>query len=85
VVRPPTVAIMSDPPGEVVVSPPPAVLQTLLPVRAVADVLGVSTRTVFRLAGLAPGHPDRLPAVRIGARVVFRPDDIREFVEAHRG
>ncbi len=61
------------------------VIEPLLRAREVATILGVSARSVFRLAGLTPGHPDRLPAIRIGARVLFHPEDVASYVEAHRG
>lgn len=59
-------------------------LPGLLHAREAAKILGISARSIFRLAGLAPGDRDRLPAVRIGARVLFRPADIHAYIEAHR-
>ena len=56
----------------------------LLQAREAAQILGISARSIFRLARLAPGDRDRLPAVRIGARVLFRPVDIHAYIEAHR-
>ncbi len=58
-------------------------LERLLGAREAAEILGLSLRTVFRLARLAREDPDRLPAVRIGARVLFRPEDIQTYIAEH--
>jgi hypothetical protein len=58
-------------------------LAPLLQAREAAQILGISTRSIFRLTRLAPGDPDRLPKVRIGARVLFRPADLGRYVQEH--
>ena len=50
-------------------------MKKLLSVREVADVLSVSTKTIYRLAS----H-DQLPYVRIGKAIRFDIDRIEAFV-----
>ncbi len=59
-------------------------VEPLLHARDVARILGISSRSVFRLAALPSGHPDRLPMVRIGSRVLFQPADIAAYILRHR-
>jgi excisionase family DNA binding protein len=54
-------------------------LEPLLSVAEVAELLGVSGRQVYNL--LARGE---LPAVRVGARIRFRPEDSRRQLESAR-
>jgi predicted site-specific integrase-resolvase len=53
-------------------------LQSLIPPNQAAQILGVSPGTlqVWRTTGRW-----RLPFVKVGGRVMYRPDDIQEFVE----
>lgn len=51
----------------------------LLTAAEVAELLRVSKNTVYRLA-----RSNRLPWVRIGESVRFRPDDVEGFVERNR-
>lgn len=44
-----------------------------------ADYLGISNRTVWGLA-----NSGKLPTVRIGSRVLFRPADLDAFVDQNR-
>ncbi len=58
-------------------------LERLLGVQEAAELLGISARTVFRLASLPRNHADRLRTVRIGNRVLFRPADLERYVQGH--
>lgn len=49
----------------------------LMRARDVADVLGLPVTTVY-----AHARDGRLPAIRIGRRVRFEPDAIRDFIES---
>ena len=54
-------------------------LEPLLSIRDVARVLGISSRTVLRLAAAGDLEP-----VRIGRRTLFVAADIRSFLERQR-
>ena len=54
-------------------------LEPLLDVRAAAGFLGVSRRQVYLLL-----ERHELPAVRVGQRIRFVPDDLRAYLERHR-
>ena len=49
-----------------------------------ARVLGVSESKVRLLARLETSHPDFLPHVRIGARLIFDEVDVRAYQDRHR-
>ena len=50
----------------------------LLSIRDAAEVLGVSTRTVWTLA-----HHRGLPHVRVGRRILFPVEGLRHWVASH--
>lgn len=52
----------------------------LISVAEAAKELGVSARTVYTLA--APGGP--IPCHRIGARILFSPDDLQQYLQSCR-
>lgn len=54
-------------------------LEPLLSIRDVARVLGVSSRTVLRLAAAGDLDP-----VKIGRRTLFEAGSVREFLERQR-
>ena len=54
-------------------------LEPLLDVAAAADYLGVSRRQVYLLL-----ERRELPVVRVGHRIRFIPDELREYVERNR-
>lgn len=57
----------------------PGLGEPLLSARQVAEYLGVSVATVYRLAAA----PDGLPVVELGDRARrFRPEDVRRYVES---
>jgi excisionase family DNA binding protein len=58
----------------------PRVGEKLLTVKDVADMLGVSTLWVYEHA--RGKHRPKLPCVRMGHCVRFRPSSIEEFVRA---
>ena len=61
--------------------PPPEVSQTrLMQLREAAVTLGVSAVTVRRRV-----RDGSLSHIRIMNRLYFRPNELHEFVEAHRG
>lgn len=53
--------------------------EPLLTVRELAELLGISTRSVHRL--LSAGE---LTAVRVGQRLRFDPSDVRVYLDRHR-
>jgi excisionase family DNA binding protein len=57
----------------------PPELERLLDVRETAGVLHVSLNGVKRLI-----YAGELPVVRVGWRVLIKPEDLREFIEARR-
>lgn len=55
-------------------------LETLLDSRAVAAILGVTTRTLRNIV-----RRGGLPVVRVGGSVRFDPQDIRDYIERSKG
>ena len=55
-------------------------LEALLTTREVADLLGVSTRTIFNLTVPRGG----LPRIKINRIVRYPRSDVLEYLEAHR-
>jgi excisionase family DNA binding protein len=53
--------------------------EPLFDVAAVSRTLGVSRRQVYRLI-----EQGELPAVRVGARLRFIPEELRSYLERHR-
>jgi excisionase family DNA binding protein len=58
---------------------PPVQMGPLLTAKEVAGILRCSTVHVYGLA-----KRGELPSVRYGSRVVFHPDDLKEFIGKHR-
>jgi predicted DNA-binding transcriptional regulator AlpA len=60
---------------------------TLLTVKELASMLGVSERTCWRLAAMAEAGQGNFPApVRIGSRVIrWRPADVEKYLMALSG
>jgi excisionase family DNA binding protein len=54
-------------------------MENLLDVHQVAELLSVSRWTVERWKALR-----LIPFVRLGRRTLFDPEDLREFIQAHR-
>jgi excisionase family DNA binding protein len=54
-------------------------LEPLLTVGAVCEVLAVSKQTVYRLV-----HRGELKPTRVGERLRFVPEDVRDYLERHR-
>jgi excisionase family DNA binding protein len=60
-------------------SPVRAALEPLLTVAAVCRLLAVSKQTVYRLV-----RAGELKPTRVGDRLRFEPDDVRDYLERHR-
>jgi excisionase family DNA binding protein len=54
-------------------------MESLIDVQQATDVLGISEATLYRLI-----RDGGLPVVRLGARNLFRTEDIEAFVNARR-
>jgi excisionase family DNA binding protein len=57
----------------------PTALEPLLTVQGVCEVLGISRQTVYRLTARGDLRP-----TRVGDRLRFVPEDIRDYVERNR-
>jgi excisionase family DNA binding protein len=54
-------------------------IEKLLTIADVAQVLGISRGSVYRLM-----RSGELPAIRVGERARFEPTDVRAYLERHR-
>jgi excisionase family DNA binding protein len=54
-------------------------LEPLLTVAAACSLLAVSRQTLYRLIRAGELHP-----TRVGERLRFSPDDVRDFLERHK-
>ena len=57
-------------------------VQRLLTIDDVIELLGVAKTFVYRRT--CKGHPDPIPAFRLGGHLRFRSDEIAAWIEAHR-
>ena len=70
---------MSDEHGTADYNAASTALEPLLTVKAAGNVLAVSRQRLYRLIHAGELHPSR-----VGERLRFRPDDVRDYIERGR-
>ena len=57
-------------------------VQRMLTIEQVCELLGVAKTFVYRRT--CKGHPDPIPAYRLGGHLRFQPDEIDAWIQVHR-